>query len=177
MYTSVLDAHASTVKLQTFGHEHVDTFRLAGEKTVLFSVPSLSTAYPRTNPTVRLWNFDSDSGLVTDYDQYYMDLAASNAAKRPLFHKSYTFSDVYNASDLSRASLENLIDTFKTHRNATSAYAKERRFFYSSTPVDIMPRCESWCQTVDLCDKEWACLLYTSPSPRDQRGSRMPSSA
>ena len=24
---------------------------------------------------------------------------------------------------------------------------------------------------------EWACLLYTSPSPRDQRGSRMPSSA
>ena len=25
--------------------------------------------------------------------------------------------------------------------------------------------------------KEWICLLYTSPSPRDQRGSRMPSSA
>ena len=26
-------------------------------------------------------------------------------------------------------------------------------------------------------DLMWACLLYTSPSPRDQRGSRMPSSA
>ena len=26
-------------------------------------------------------------------------------------------------------------------------------------------------------DKVRACLLYTSPSPRDQRGSRMPSSA
>ena len=25
--------------------------------------------------------------------------------------------------------------------------------------------------------EEWICLLYTSPSPRDQRGSRMPSSA
>ena len=25
--------------------------------------------------------------------------------------------------------------------------------------------------------REWGCLLYTSPSPRDQRGSRMPSSA
>ena len=25
--------------------------------------------------------------------------------------------------------------------------------------------------------RSWACLLYTSPSPRDQRGSRMPSSA
>ena len=26
-------------------------------------------------------------------------------------------------------------------------------------------------------DSFWSCLLYTSPSPRDQRGSRMPSSA
>ena len=25
--------------------------------------------------------------------------------------------------------------------------------------------------------RNWICLLYTSPSPRDQRGSRMPSSA
>ena len=28
-----------------------------------------------------------------------------------------------------------------------------------------------------LCHKDEPCLLYTSPSPRDQRGSRMPSSA
>ena len=27
------------------------------------------------------------------------------------------------------------------------------------------------------CDPSMSCLLYTSPSPRDQRGSRMPSSA
>ena len=31
-------------------------------------------------------------------------------------------------------------------------------------------------KTADLV-KLMACLLYTSPSPRDQRGSRMPSSA
>ena len=28
-----------------------------------------------------------------------------------------------------------------------------------------------------VCCADMACLLYTSPSPRDQRGSRMPSSA
>ena len=27
------------------------------------------------------------------------------------------------------------------------------------------------------CNPAMGCLLYTSPSPRDQRGSRMPSSA
>ena len=31
--------------------------------------------------------------------------------------------------------------------------------------------------TQDAQKQAWACLLYTSPSPRDQRGSRMPSSA
>ena len=30
---------------------------------------------------------------------------------------------------------------------------------------------------VQVISKDWLCLLYTSPSPRDQRGSRMPSSA
>ena len=30
---------------------------------------------------------------------------------------------------------------------------------------------------VDINKDDSTCLLYTSPSPRDQRGSRMPSSA
>ena len=30
---------------------------------------------------------------------------------------------------------------------------------------------------LELAEQYIACLLYTSPSPRDQRGSRMPSSA
>ena len=37
---------------------------------------------------------------------------------------------------------------------------------------------ESGAQIIDVnMDDGLICLLYTSPSPRDQRGSRMPSSA
>ena len=32
-------------------------------------------------------------------------------------------------------------------------------------------------EELKLTTRDIACLLYTSPSPRDQRGSRMPSSA
>ena len=32
-------------------------------------------------------------------------------------------------------------------------------------------------EAIAMADKYGICLLYTSPSPRDQRGSRMPSSA
>ena len=37
------------------------------------------------------------------------------------------------------------------------------------------PSLQGFLETTALMDKD--CLLYTSPSPRDQRGSRMPSSA
>ena len=35
----------------------------------------------------------------------------------------------------------------------------------------------TWNDAYDLITSKLCCLLYTSPSPRDQRGSRMPSSA
>ena len=34
-----------------------------------------------------------------------------------------------------------------------------------------------WWNPYQLCGVPWVCLLYTSPSPRDISGSRMPSSA
>ena len=38
----------------------------------------------------------------------------------------------------------------------------------------VPPALETCESHIETCQ---ACLLYTSPSPRDQRGSRMPSSA
>ena len=44
--------------------------------------------------------------------------------------------------------------------------------------VNIMDFCKSFnAKTQDKTGDIIPCLLYTSPSPRDQRGSRMPSSA
>jgi hypothetical protein len=36
--------------------------------------------------------------------------------------------------------------------NGTS-YARERRFFLSSTPRSVQPPCDKWCMMQDLCDK------------------------
>ena len=37
--------------------------------------------------------------------------------------------------------------------------------------------CSNNGKAIGLREVPYTCLLYTSPSPRDQRGSRMPSSA
>ena len=41
--------------------------------------------------------------------------------------------------------------------------------------LESLQQSKTWMAHVDIENK--GCLLYTSPSPRDQRGSRMPSSA
>ena len=46
---------------------------------------------------------------------------------------------------------------------------------------EVMDFYDEWGQDnkydQDMVDWNYTCLLYTSPSPRDQRGSRLPSSA
>ena len=64
------------------------------------------------------------------------------------------------------------------HNNSAVGYAKV---------VNVSPVVETyqvnhpvkhcWDERVSVRNNYDRCLLYTSPSPRDQRGSRMPSSA
>jgi hypothetical protein len=257
-YQDIMDRYGEKlVAIQIFGHEHVDTFRLIGSHTVALTTPSLSTAYPRTNPTVRLWRHNiSAAGVasVVDYDQYYMDLLNSNAHHEPIFKHAYSFTKEYGLPDLTRDSFEALLTRFSSEanvgregwtcsvsqstagiyvpgrsvshadvgfgtskqncslacsstpgcefwkwghstpdftggvawcylmrecgvlkpddsgpkytpkyavfeRNQSSgfgngtSYARERRFFLSSTPLSIQPPCDKWCMMQDLCDK------------------------
>ena len=43
--------------------------------------------------------------------------------------------------------------------------------------LPVIQSAEESSQPSNTSEEENSCLLYTSPSPRDQRGSRMPSSA
>ena len=46
----------------------------------------------------------------------------------------------------------------------------------NKSPIDIM-HAHRFVRQIEENELSEFCLLYTSPSPRDQRGSRMPSSA
>jgi hypothetical protein len=48
--------------------------------------------------------------------------------------------------------------------NTSSLYALEQRFYMSSTPTSVQPLCDAWCQTQDLCDKEFGGIVQTSGS-------------
>ena len=61
--------------------------------------------------------------------------------------------------ELKNEQLENMIHVYEEHINALEKENKQLK------------------AQVDFLKEQLSCLLYTSPSPRDISGSRMPSSA
>ena len=56
-------------------------------------------------------------------------------------------------------------------------WSKEKKYFYATVEEIRVDDERPHRLGYDDGDEEWTCLLYTSPSPRDMRRSRMPSSA
>ena len=78
---------------------------------------------------------------------------------------------------------ENIYDAAQKPRNLNTVSAEELRNLFVIAEVDInkiishRERYGAFTDINELQAIQGICLLYTSPSPRDQRGSRMPSSA
>ena len=68
-----------------------------------------------------------------------------------------------------------MTDELKTTERTELKRVPERGHFDRDVVNAIID--EAMICHVGIVDMRMDCLLYTSPSPRDQRGSRMPSSA
>ena len=69
-----------------------------------------------------------------------------------------------------------LKDMFDSEWISTLSQGLDKNIDLPSNRSRIWDRDENG-RTMFYDAQAWHCLLYTSPSPRDQRGSRMPSSA
>ena len=75
---------------------------------------------------------------------------------------------------------KNIDDTFKTVCTQLRTAAQRIRGFDDRHNLALLTRAAICIYIAEMLANGFrigTCLLYTSPSPRDQRGSRMPSSA
>ena len=117
-------------------------------------------------------------------DMFAQKLQVSAVGRSRLIQVSFEHTNPSIAAEISNA----VTDTFVTYNlerkyNATS-YARDFIEDRLKFTKDILEKSErelvDYAKVNDLVtlrDTQGNCLLYTSPSPRDQRGSRMPSSA
>ena len=124
-----------------------------------------------------------------------LTLVASIAIVLPTAHAEESGSDYYSTQSHNK-----LLLIQKHKRNLDKNASKAYHSGFSPTGMDIKgwkltdskttDKLNKWCTTrteemQEIRDRRdqvgeadlTVCLLYTSPSPRDQRGSRMPSSA
>ncbi|XP_026322161.1 acid sphingomyelinase-like phosphodiesterase 3a [Hyposmocoma kahamanoa] len=119
-YLNMIRKYARIIAGQFFGHLHADTFRVFydHDRPVSWALLAPSVSPHRdpagsSNPGLRLYKFDINTGKVLDYTQYYLDLAASNRAAIPEWQPEYNLTQYYSLHDVSAYSLHNLAEKLR----------------------------------------------------------------
>jgi len=169
-----------------FGHEHMDTFRLFADlsgniKTQAFLagpvdvwIPEFLRESQATNAGIRLYEYNSNAGLITDYQQFYVDfMQANNNVSRGTIcsddteHHSedsvcictdtpaqnacafvellYRPTQAYNVVDLGTASMIRIYNSIKVNSENFQTY------FNYSTLSYVLNTCNSTCQNNYMC--------------------------
>lgn len=119
-YLRLVKKYSSIIQGQFFGHLHSDSFRVVysdSGKPIswMMIAPSIT---PRkmsesNNPAMRLYKFDTDTGQVLDYTQYYLDLEQANKLGEAVWQPEYNLTTYYyGLGEVSSVALHNLADRF-----------------------------------------------------------------
>jgi sphingomyelin phosphodiesterase acid-like 3 len=154
-YYELLAKYQGVVMGQLFGHLHSDEFRLTkvgGFSYPLLLAPSITPIYGN-NPSIRVVRYEQDSGLMLDYDTYYLDLTSDT----PEWRKGASFQDSFPVLNLSSISLEHIL------ANLTNS---------SESPLweEVVSRQHVYADEADQCNvkcrQEWICT-FQSMSRKD----------
>ncbi|XP_071455401.1 acid sphingomyelinase-like phosphodiesterase 3b [Hetaerina americana] len=119
-YLHLVRKYSHAIVGQFFGHHHSDSFRVIYNENGLpiswmFIAPSVTpwrTPGGANNPGIRLYKFDTNTGQVMDYVQYYLDLEAANSLDSAEWKVEYNLTSFYGLPNVSAASLHELAETF-----------------------------------------------------------------
>ncbi|XP_046392438.1 acid sphingomyelinase-like phosphodiesterase 3b [Ischnura elegans] len=128
-YLNLVRKYSHVIVGQFFGHHHSDSFRVIYSEDGLpiswmFIAPSVTpwrTPAGANNPGIRLYKFDTNTGQVLDYVQYYLDLDAANHLDTAEWKVEYNLTSFYGLSNVSAASLHELAETFLMGNTPTAS--------------------------------------------------------
>lgn len=121
-YLNLVRKYSQVIVGQFFGHYHSDTFRVIYNEreqpiSWIFLAPSVTpwrTPGGANNPGLRLYKFETTTGQVLDYTQYYLDLSTANHLDNAEWRLEYNFTTFYGLPNISAASLHELAETFQS---------------------------------------------------------------
>ena len=103
------------------------------------------------NPSVRRYQYCRDTGLIMDYDQYFLNLTLANQHLEAVWELEYSLTKAFGVKDGSAESLRNIVEKLGADRASFNLY-----FRYNSVSQDLTTVCEGKCTVRHLC-----AMLYT----------------
>ncbi|KAL1395629.1 hypothetical protein pipiens_000314, partial [Culex pipiens pipiens] len=180
-YLRLVKKYSSIIQGQFFGHLHSDSFRVVYNdigKPVswMMIAPSIS---PRrmgesNNPAMRLYKFDTDSGQVLDYTQYYLDLDQANLQEEAVWQPEYNLTTYYyGLAEVSSVALHNLADRFSNADDTQFAkYYRANSVRYSTQSCEGICLLNHYCAITRLDYREFRhCLETSAKAPASKNGS------
>lgn len=178
-YLQLVRKYADIITGQFFGHLHSDTFRIVYSDTGrpvswIFLAPSVTprrTSSGVNNPGLRLYKFDSDTGQVLDFVQYYLDLSTANQKDSPEWTVEYNLTSYYGLRHVTPLELHELAETFIIpdglplflryyHANSVRSY-----YGHSSSGAVVGNGNAHYCAITRLQYDEYHNCLATAASP------------
>nr|XP_018905001.1 PREDICTED: acid sphingomyelinase-like phosphodiesterase 3b [Bemisia tabaci]XP_018905002.1 PREDICTED: acid sphingomyelinase-like phosphodiesterase 3b [Bemisia tabaci]XP_018905003.1 PREDICTED: acid sphingomyelinase-like phosphodiesterase 3b [Bemisia tabaci]XP_018905004.1 PREDICTED: acid sphingomyelinase-like phosphodiesterase 3b [Bemisia tabaci]XP_018905005.1 PREDICTED: acid sphingomyelinase-like phosphodiesterase 3b [Bemisia tabaci] len=160
-YLELVRKYSDIIVGQFFGHLHSDTFRIVYNETGhpvswMMMAPSVSPRVPsggNNNPGIRLYKFDTDTGQVLDYTQYYLDLANANERGQADWVPEYNLTSYYQLREVSTSSLHSLAERLKD-----SSSVEFNRYYSANSVQYKRGSCEEECAHTHYCAV--TCLVY-----------------
>ncbi|EFA84874.1 metallophosphoesterase domain-containing protein [Heterostelium album PN500] len=163
-FLSVFSNYSEQIIAHFYGHEHSDAFRLYYEDQitdwsstvpdgVMFITPSLTPwlnpnlpAFPN-NPSLRIYEIDSESYALLDYQQYWSNLTDNIITGQIDWQLEYVASEFYQSNN--------------NPLNANTMYQAYQRMLSNQTYLDLynlyngvsypVETCDQVCKTIQLC--------------------------
>uniref|UniRef100_A0A1B0CM43 Putative acid sphingomyelinase-like phosphodiesterase 3b n=1 Tax=Lutzomyia longipalpis TaxID=7200 RepID=A0A1B0CM43_LUTLO len=154
-YLRLVRKYSSIIQGQFFGHLHSDSFRIVYNdigKPVswIMIAPSVT---PRkmnvgaNNPGMRLYKFETDTGQVLDYTQYYLDLEQANSALEATWQAEYNLTtQYYGLAEVTSVALHNLADRFTNAEDPLLA-----KYYRANSVRYVSNQCDGACALNHYC--------------------------
>lgn len=154
-YLEMIRRFAHIIVGQFCGHLHSDTFRIVYDQhkkpvSWMMVAPSLTpnkSPGVTNNPGLRLYKFNTNSGHILDYTQYYIDLESSPNGDPDDWRIEYNLTHYYGLHEITPRSLHAIAETFQDDESA-----QFDRYIEANSVRQFKPKdCNLECRRAQYC--------------------------
>ncbi|KOC63983.1 Acid sphingomyelinase-like phosphodiesterase 3b [Habropoda laboriosa] len=143
-YLHVIRQSSDIIRGQFFGHWHSDTFRVIYSDTDspvswIMMAPSISpsTLGGPNNPGLRLYKFETNTGQVLDYTQYYLNLPDANSIGTPNWLVEYNLLEYYDLQEITAISTDKFFHLIPEQRRTHKVDRLYSHRYYAANTVSL----------------------------------------